>query len=102
MSHQRSSRTQSPESAVPAPPSGCPRPASAASFSLSRGRVLSFFSAPEVSFKIGMTAPSGGQRVAQHGFEQTAAVGFVGGELGFELVAQRHQFIDLGDDTVLL
>ena len=37
----------------------------------------------------------------QHGFEQVAAVGFGGGKLGFQLVAQRHQFIDLGDDAVL-
>jgi|GEM_PF-3365362 len=37
----------------------------------------------------------------QHGFEQAAVVGLGGGELGFELVAQGHQLIDLGYDAVL-
>ena len=36
----------------------------------------------------------------QHGFEQAAAIGF-GGKLGFQLVAQRHQFINFGDDAML-
>lgn len=37
----------------------------------------------------------------QHGFEQAAVVGLDSGELGFELIAQGHSFIDLGDDAVL-
>ena len=37
----------------------------------------------------------------QYGFQQAAAVGLGGGELGFQLVAQRHQFVHLGDDAVL-
>src|SRR5215470_6829755 len=37
----------------------------------------------------------------KHGFEQTAAIGLSGGELGFELVAQGHQFVYPGDDAVL-
>ena len=37
----------------------------------------------------------------QHGFEQAAAVGSGGGELGLQLVADGHQLIDLGDDTAL-
>ncbi len=37
----------------------------------------------------------------QHGFKQSSAVGLGGGELGFQLVAQRHQLIDFGDDAVL-
>ncbi len=37
----------------------------------------------------------------QHGFEQTAAFILRGCELGVQLVTQRHQFIDLGDDAVL-
>ena len=42
------------------------------------------------------------QGFVQHGFQQAAAVGFGGGELGFQLVAQRHQFVYFGDDAVLL
>ena len=38
----------------------------------------------------------------EHGFQQAAAVGLGGGELGFELVAQGHQFVYPGDDAVLL
>ena len=37
----------------------------------------------------------------EHGFEQAAAVGLGGGKLGFELVAQGHQFVYPGDDAVL-
>ena len=34
-------------------------------------------------------------------FEESAAVGVGGGELRVELVAEGHEFIDLGDDAVL-
>ena len=37
----------------------------------------------------------------EHGFEQAAAVGLGGGELGFELAAQGHQFVYPDDDAVL-
>lgn len=37
----------------------------------------------------------------QDGFEEATAVGPGGGELRFELVAEGHQFIHLGDDAVL-
>ena len=37
----------------------------------------------------------------EYGFEQAVAVGLSGGELGFELVAQGHQFVYPGDDAVL-
>ena len=36
------------------------------------------------------------------GFQQVAAVGLGSGELGLQLVAYRHQFVHLSDDTVLL
>ena len=38
----------------------------------------------------------------QHGFQQAAAVSLGSGELGFQLVAYRHQFVHFGDDAVLL
>ena len=38
----------------------------------------------------------------KHGFEQSAAVGLRAGKLRFKLVAEGHQFVDLGDDAVLL
>jgi len=41
------------------------------------------------------------QRITQHGFEQAAAVGLGAGEVGFQLVAEGHEFIDFGDDAVL-
>jgi serine kinase of HPr protein (carbohydrate metabolism regulator) len=37
----------------------------------------------------------------QYRFQQEAAVGLGGGELGFELVAQGHQVVYSGDDAVL-
>jgi hypothetical protein len=39
--------------------------------------------------------------MVQDGFEQAPAPGLGGCELRFQLVAERHQFIDLGDDAVL-
>jgi hypothetical protein len=41
------------------------------------------------------------ERISKHRFQQAAAVGFGGGDMGFQLVAQRHQLIDLGNDAVL-
>jgi hypothetical protein len=38
----------------------------------------------------------------EHGFEQAAAVGLGGGELGFKPVADGRQLVDLGNDAVLL
>jgi hypothetical protein len=38
----------------------------------------------------------------EDGFEEAAAVGVGGGELRFELVAEGHQFIDFGDDALLI
>ena len=35
------------------------------------------------------------------GFEEAAGLGLGGGELGFQAVAEGHQFIDFGDDAVL-
>ena len=35
----------------------------------------------------------------QSGFEELAASGSGGGELGFQLVAQRHEFVHLCDDA---
>ena len=37
----------------------------------------------------------------EDGFEQAAACVVAGGEAFFQPVAERHQFIDLGDDAVL-
>lgn len=37
----------------------------------------------------------------QDGLEQAAGVGVGGGQVRFELVAEGHQLIDFGDDTVL-
>lgn len=34
-------------------------------------------------------------------FEEVAGFGLGGGELGFQLVAEGHQFIHFGDDAVL-
>ena len=34
-------------------------------------------------------------------FEEAAAFGLGGGELRFQPVAEGHQFIDFGDDTML-
>ena len=42
-----------------------------------------------------------GQRIAQHGLEQAVAIGLGLGELGLQLVADRHQLVDLGDDALL-
>lgn len=39
--------------------------------------------------------------VMEDGFEQAGAGLFARGDAGFELVAQGHEFIDLGDDAVL-
>jgi len=38
----------------------------------------------------------------EHGFEQATALGLRGGELCFELIAERQELIDFGDDAVLL
>jgi hypothetical protein len=38
----------------------------------------------------------------QHRLKQAARLGLGRGKAGFQLVAQGHQFIDLGDDAVLL
>ena len=43
--------------------------------------------------------PAPGLRTAR--LPQASAVGFGGGELGLELVAQRHQFVHPGDDAAL-
>lgn len=42
------------------------------------------------------------QRFCDEGIEQVAAVVLGTGEARLHLVAQRYQFIDLGDDAVLL
>ena len=42
------------------------------------------------------------QRLGDKGVEETAASIFAGGEAGLQPVAQRYQFIDLGDDALLL
>ena len=43
----------------------------------------------------------GSKRLVQQRVEQAAAGGFAGGKAGFQPVAQRHQFVDFGDDAVL-
>ena len=45
---------------------------------------------------------SGVHGFAECGFEEAGAGGRGGGEAGFELVAEGHEFGDLGDDAVLL
>ena len=42
------------------------------------------------------------KRFGEEGVEEAAAGGGGGGEARFQLVAQRHQRIDLGDNAVLL
>ena len=37
----------------------------------------------------------------ERSFEEAAAVGLGGGELGFQPIAEGHQFLDFGDDAVL-
>jgi hypothetical protein len=37
----------------------------------------------------------------EDGFEEVAGFGLGGGELGFYLVAEGHEFIHFGDDAVL-
>jgi hypothetical protein len=41
------------------------------------------------------------EHLVQHCFEQPAAFGLGGRELGFQSVAYRHQFVHLGDNAVL-
>ena len=41
------------------------------------------------------------RRRFQNRLQQAAAVGLGDGELGFELVAHGHEFINFGDDAVL-
>jgi hypothetical protein len=41
-------------------------------------------------------------RLVEGGFEEAAGLGLDGGELGFEVVADGHQFVHFGDDKVLL
>jgi hypothetical protein len=48
-----------------------------------------------------MFRSSATKRVTQHRFQQAAAVGFGGGKLSFKLVAEGHQFIDLGVYSLL-
>ena len=43
-----------------------------------------------------------GKGFVQHRFQQPPAFGLAGGELRFQPVAQGQQFIDLGDDAVLV
>lgn len=38
----------------------------------------------------------------EDGFEEAAALGLGPRELRFELITDRHQFVDLGDDAILL
>lgn len=45
--------------------------------------------------------PQGFQRLVQEGFEEVGAGGGGGGEAGFQLIAECHQGIDLGHDSVL-
>lgn len=47
------------------------------------------------------TCRSRRQRLGEKGVEQAAARVVAGGEARLQPVAQRHQFIDLGDDAVL-
>jgi hypothetical protein len=44
----------------------------------------------------------GSEGLVEGGFEEVAGLGLGGGELGFQAVAESHQFIDFGDDAVLL
>jgi hypothetical protein len=39
--------------------------------------------------------------LVEGGFEEAAGLGLDGGELGFEAVAEGHQFVHFGDDAVL-
>ncbi len=41
------------------------------------------------------------QRLVQESFEEAGSGGGGGGEAGFQLIAERHQGIDLGHDAVL-
>ena len=41
------------------------------------------------------------QGFVQDGFEEAAAFGLGDAELGFQPVAQGHQFFDFGDDAVV-
>ena len=38
----------------------------------------------------------------QKGFEKATAGAICGSEVGFHTIAERHEFIHLGDDAVLL
>lgn len=49
----------------------------------------------------GQAWSDGLQGVVQDGFQQAGAGLFAHGDAGFELIAQDHQFIDLGDNAVL-
>ena len=42
------------------------------------------------------------EELEEGGIEQVGGGGFGGGEVGFELVAPTHEFLDFGDDALLL
>lgn len=65
---------------------------------------MSFFSLPEVTWNMGMVVPELGG--FECGFDQGGGEALLPGaglgEVGLEAVDEGQQFVDLGDDAVLL